>query len=133
MEATSTFKERMDYWANSPKATQVQVNEGELQLTLETGAKLSFQARLLRPLAGLSDEQVAKVQLTAGGRGLLWHDGGASIAVEGLLEAATGLQSHRANAAKGGRARSEAKTAAVRENGKKGGRPRKEKEPVTSE
>ncbi len=121
MEATSTFKERMEHHANSPKATSAQISDGELQLTLETGAKVSLPARMLRPLAQLSDEQIAKVQLTAGGRGLLWHDGGASIAVEGLLEAATGLKSLQASAAKGGRA----KTAAVRANGAKGGRPRK--------
>jgi len=125
MDTLKDFYERRERWQNSATVTEASVEEGELRLTLPTGAKMSFQARLLRPLAQLSDEQIAKVRVDAGGRALFWHDGGASINVEALLEAVTGLQSHRMNAAKGGRAKSEAKTAAVRANGAKGGRPRK--------
>jgi hypothetical protein len=121
----STFHERMQHYLNSPKATAVQVSDGELQLTLETGAKLSLPVRMLRPLQKLTDEQIAGVRLIEGGRVLFWRDGGEGIVVEGLLEAATGLKSLHASAAKGGRAKSEAKTAAVRANGAKGGRPRK--------
>lgn len=121
----STFHERMQHYLNSPKATSVQVSDGELQLTLETGAKLSLPARMLRPLQKLTDEQIAGVRLIEGGRVLFWRDGGEGIVVEGLLEAATGLKSLHASAAKGGRSKSEAKVAAVRANGAKGGRPRK--------
>jgi len=125
MDTAKDFYERVQRWENSAKVTGATVKKGELRLTLPTGATLSFPARLLRPLAELSDEQIAKVRVDSGGRDLFWPDGGAGIVVEALLEAVTGLQSHRMNAAKGGRAKSEAKTAAVRANGKKGGRPRK--------
>lgn len=133
MDTLKDFYERQRRWENRAKVTEAFVRDGELHLTLPIGAKLSFTARLLRPLAELSDEQIAKVRLDSGGRDLFWPDGGAGIVVEALLEAVTGLQSHRANAAKGGRAKSEAKTAAVRENGKKGGRPRKTSAPEQPE
>lgn len=119
------FRERLQRWENSAKASEVRVVDGELQLKLPSGAKVSFRVRSLRPLAKLSDEQIVNVRLESGGRVLFWPDGLEGIGVEGLLEALTGIKSHRANSAKGGSAKSEAKTAAVRENGKKGGRPRK--------
>ncbi len=123
--SATAFHERLQRWQNSARATEARVVDGELQLVLPTGARISFEARLLRPLQRLTDEQIANVRLDSGGRVLFWRDGLESIAVEGLLEAATGLKSLHASAAKGGRAKSEAKTAAVRANGAKGGRPRK--------
>jgi len=125
METVQSFNERWQRWQDSAKVTEAFVRDGLLHLTLPSGAKLSFPARSLRPLAKLTDEQIVKVRLESGGRALFWPDGGEGIGVEGLLAALTGVESHRMNAAKGGRAKSEAKTAAVRENGKKGGRPRK--------
>jgi len=133
MDTVKDFYERQRRWENSAKVTRATVEDGEMRLTLPTGATLSFPARLLRPLAELSDEQIAKVRVDSGGRDLFWPDGGAGIVVEGLLAALTGVESHRAHAAKGGRAKSEAKTAAVRENGKKGGRPRKTAAPEQTE
>lgn len=120
-----TLNKRMEQFAKGPKATAVSISDGELRLSLHSGAKLTISARQLRPLAQLSDEQLADVRVVSGGTVLMWPQLGASIAVEGLLEAVTGLQTLKSAQRRGGSARSEAKIAAVRANGAKGGRPRK--------
>ena len=56
----------------------------------------------------------------------MWPQAGASIMVEALLEAVTGLQTQKSAQRKGGAARNEAKAQAARENGAKGGKPRKD-------
>ena len=98
---------------------------GELRLTLDSGAQLTLSARKVRPLAHLSDEQLQEVRAVSGGTILMWPQAGASIMVEAFLEAVTGLQTLKSAQRKGGAARSHAKAQAARENGAKGGRPRK--------
>lgn len=121
----ATFNERIENLKNGPKVKAARVEGDQLHLTLASGALLALEARRLRALSELSDEQISDVRVTSGGTGLLWPKAGASIAVEALLEAATGMQSLKSAQRKGGSSRSEAKVAAVRANGAKGGRPRK--------
>ena len=124
-----SLKERIARVQNGPRATEARLIEGELRLTLPTGATVSIPARSLKPLQNLSDAQLRDVRVTAGGQVLLWPEAGQSIAVEGVLEAATGLRHAKydavATGAQGGAARTPAKWDASRANGAKGGRPRK--------
>lgn len=123
-----TLRERQDYVARlskAPRARSARVEGGVLRLALATGATVEFPTREMASLAGASDEQLAGVRVVAGGSMLMWEEANLDLAVATVLEAATGLQNPAANGAKGGRARSEVKAAAVRANGAKGGRPRK--------
>ena len=123
----STFAERAARHANSPRATAAHVKDGQLYVTVVTGATLHFPARLLRPLADLSDEQLEQVRIAAGGTTLMWRNADVDISVAGLLEAVTGLQIHQTTARKGGIAKTPAKASAARANGGKGGKSRKAK------
>ena len=111
--------------SQGPQVLLAHMEADTLRLELASGSTLSIPVRQLRPLASLGEEQLADVRLVSGGTVLLWPAGAASIAVEGLLEAVTGLHTLKAAQRKGGRARSETKAIAVRANGAKGGRPRK--------
>ena len=133
MTVESTFAERAARHANSPRVQSAQVSEGSLSVTLKTGAMVSFPARLLRPLSHLSDEQLQEVRVVADGTTLMWRQADVDIAVEGMLEVVTGLQTLGTIARKGGSTRTPVKAAAARENGKKGGRPRKNPQPTAPE
>ena len=126
----STLAERMAQFRNGPRAKSIEVIGGDLHIGLATGGVVIYPARKLRLLATLSDEELRQVILVSGGSALMWPKtpNQIGVAIEGLLEHITGLQTHQAVASKGGSARSPAKAAAARENGKKGGRPRKSSE-----
>ncbi len=112
-----------------PIVQTASVTGDELRLTLDSGATLTIPVRQVRSLAHLSDEQLQGVRAVTGGTILMWPKAGASIMVEALLEAVTGLQTLKSAQRKGGAARSHAKAQAARENGAKGGRPRKTPSP----
>lgn len=124
------FAARLAYHRGKARAKSARVRDGILEIDLATGATVSIAARRLRHLAHLSDQQIENVRLT-GGDTLMWRDPNAArstdvdLSVDSLLQALTGLQTHREIASKGGSARTPAKAAAARANGKKGGRPRK--------
>lgn len=88
--------------------------------------RFAFRPEQVKGLENATLEQLANCELLGGGESIYWPalDEGASVAA--LAAGAFGDEPWvRQWAARGGRARSEAKAAAVRENGKKGGRPRK--------
>lgn len=93
----------------APKAMAATIQDGELRLTLPSGAALSIPAKLVRPLQNLSEEQLADVRVTGGGSMLLWPQGGASIMVDALLEAVTGLETLKSTQSKSEPARTDAK------------------------
>lgn len=129
IKEVGTFQERADYVARqskAPKVLQAKVGQGVLRLELNTGAVVEFPARELRPLRDATDAQLADLRVAAGGAVLMWRGADVDLSVATILEIATGLQTSTQTGAIGGRARSEAKTAAVRANGAKGGRPRKQ-------
>jgi len=91
--------------------------------------RFAFRPEQIRGLENASVDQLANCELLGGGESIYWPelDEGASVA--DLAAGAFGDEPWvRQFAARGGRARSEAKAAAVRENGKKGGRPAKKQE-----
>jgi hypothetical protein len=94
---------------------------------LSTGIQLAFPASLAEGLSGASQESLAEIEISPAGLGLHWPKLDADIYVPALLQGVLGSKSWMAQqlGAKGGRARSQAKTSASRENGRKGGRPRK--------
>jgi hypothetical protein len=115
-----------------PVATAVRYDRVGRKFTLDlaNGTAFIFPADLCQGLCEASDDDLAAVELTPGGYGLHWEALDADLGIAGLLMGFLGSQSwmdalRRQMQAKGGRAKTAAKTAAVRENGKKGGRPRK--------
>ncbi len=116
-----------------PVATAVRYDRVSRKFTLElaNGTAFIFPADHCQGLRGAGDDDLAAVELTPGGFGLHWEALDADLGIAGLLTGFFGSKSwmdalRREMQAKGGRARSAAKTAAVRENGKKGGRPPKQ-------
>ncbi len=96
-------------------------------VNLNTGIQLAFPAELAEGLAGASPQNLAEIEISPSGLGLHWPRLDADVYIPALLQGVMGSKNWMARqlGAKGGRARSQAKTAASRANGKKGGRPRK--------
>jgi len=82
---------------------------------------------LAQGLEHATPAELANIEISPLGTGLHWPDLDADLYVPGLLSGVFGSNRWMAAqlSAAGGRARSAAKTAAVRENGRKGGHPRK--------
>jgi hypothetical protein len=82
---------------------------------------------LAEGLEGASIEDLALIEISPSGLGLHWPRLDADLFVPALLEGVFGSQAWMARemGARGGRARSAAKSQAARANGLKGGRPRK--------
>jgi len=123
--------------ATTPKVSAARYENGVLYLSLAgtaiEGAVLSVPVKNIRPLARLTDEQLAQVQVAGNGHILIWREANEDFLVTGLIERITGLKTHRAHMAQIGAISSEAKSAAARANGQKGGRPRKSPEPPKAE
>lgn len=100
---------------------------GVLRVTLANGAEASFPAALIQGLAEATEDQRAEVEVAGIGYGLHWPSLDLDLSVAGLLAEVYGTADwmRRQQAARGGAARSSAKSAAARLNGSKGGRPRK--------
>ncbi|MFO1105968.1 MAG: DUF2442 domain-containing protein [Amaricoccus sp.] len=96
-------------------------------INLSTGVQIAFPPRLAEGLAGASPVDLAEIEISPAGLGLHWPRLDADLYIPALLQGVFGSKGWMAAqlGAKGGQARSRAKTAAARENGRKGGRPRK--------
>ena len=96
------------------------------------GVVLGVPARFLREFGDASDEQLAKMEITATGNAVHWPLLDVQMSTIALLELLTGLRAAQTTGAQGGRARSTAKSVAARANGARGGRPRKKAESVAA-
>mgnify|MGYP001218922032 CR=1 FL=1 len=93
---------------------------------LENGAKFAFPPKIAQGLEAAKPAQLADIELTPGGYGLIWPQLDAALSVQGLLMGVFGSTAWAKEVGrKGGRSRSQAKASAARANGAKGGRPRK--------
>ncbi|HET7576616.1 MAG TPA: DUF2442 domain-containing protein [Sphingomicrobium sp.] len=100
---------------------------GRIVVELNTGLEMTFPPELAQGLEHADEEALADIQITPSGLGLHWPKLGADLYVPGLMEGLFGSRRWMARelGARGGRARSSAKTDAARANGRKGGRPKK--------
>ncbi len=101
------MNETSNHAGHKPTVQAATIAGDELRLTLDSGATLTIGARQVRPLANLSDERLQEVRAVSGGAILMWPKAGASVMVEALLEAVTGLQTLGSAQHKGGAARSQ--------------------------
>jgi len=107
---------------------------GRVVLELTNGCSFAFPARFGEGLEGATPEQLAAVEVQAGGRALRWDeldvDLGVAPLVRGIFGTAAWMRDLRSQMAReGGRVSSPEKARAARENGRKGGRPRKHPAP----
>ena len=111
------------------RVAAVAISDGEVTIELSgtaiEGAKLTFPARALKPMATATNEQLADVEVIHDGALLYWRALDIEFKPSKLIELVTGVQTAASAGAKGGKGVSEAKLAAIRANGAKGGRPRK--------
>lgn len=85
----STFSQREARFNQGARAKFASIENGELRMQFASGAALTIPVSAVRPLAELTEEQIADVRVTVGGLVLLWPQGGASIKVEALVKSAT--------------------------------------------
>lgn len=114
--------------ASFPHATAVaySADHNLVVIDLENGAKFAFPPNIAQGLENASAEQLARVEVTPGGHGLLWPEIDAALSVQGVLSGIFGSKAWAKDfASRGGRSQSSAKVSAARTNGAKGGRPRK--------
>ena len=103
---------------------------GRVVVELTNGCLMGFPTDLAEGLRGAEPHQLAEVQVVLDGDGLRWEDLDADLLVRELGRGVFGSRGWMSEVARelgrrGGRVRSEAKTAASRRNGQMGGRPRK--------
>jgi hypothetical protein len=102
-----------------------------IMLDLRGGAVLGLPISAIRELAGAKPIQLKTIRAGFDGESITLEDLDVDISIPGLLRDLVGMTSAATLLGrKGGSAKSEAKTAAVRENGKHGGRPRKTPQPA---
>ena len=93
---------------------------------LTNGCTFIFPADRGQGLEGVSDAELAQVDVLPGGEALHWEQLDADLGVPQLIAGIFGSKLWmRELGRRGGSSTSQTKAAAVRENGKKGGRPRK--------
>ncbi|HEY9724023.1 MAG TPA: DUF2442 domain-containing protein [Oscillatoriaceae cyanobacterium] len=103
---------------------------GVLAIAYRKGMRVEVPIQIIPELAGLTDAQLAKIALGAGGESLEWAEVDVHISVPGLTWRLFGSpdlarQAVAENARRAAATRSEARAAASRKNGAKGGRPKK--------
>jgi uncharacterized protein DUF2442 len=126
--AVAAAHKRPPVYEMRARAARYLADERAVEVTIETGARVTVPLRIFRTLGDVPDATLATVAVSPGGWGLLWDAIGEDYEVEGIVTAALGLDSStamRALARIGGRTKSPARAAASRANGAKGGRPRK--------
>jgi hypothetical protein len=101
-----------------------------LVIDLSSGVSISFKSQDALGSERATPEQLAEIEITPSGFGLYFPAIDADVYLPSLLEGFLGSRHWMAAqlGKVGGRAKSPAKTSAVRVNGKLGGRPRKVKE-----
>ena len=92
---------------------------------LTNWANFSFPPNLAQGLQGAKHADLKIIELSPQGTGLHWPRLNVDLSVTGLLSGVFGSRNWtREQAAKAGRAKTEAKAVAARVNGAKGGRPK---------
>jgi len=117
------------YNQQRPHAIAVRYRRADdlIALTLSTGVEIAIPRELLQGLETATPTQIADVEIDDFGSSLHWKSLDVHHYVPGLVDGVFGTRKWMSEIGrKGGAARSEAKTKAVRENGLKGGRPRKD-------
>lgn len=113
--------------ATEPRARSARYSRATKRVTvaLTNGAIFSFPAKLAPGLQRASHAELAKVEVSPSGEGLMWEELDADLSVAGVLEAIVGsTRWMRVLGRSGGTSRSPAKARAARANGAKGGRPK---------
>ncbi len=113
---------------SEPKADEVLYNKQSRKIIIHFDNDCTFECpvSLLQGVCELTDDQIAKVELTPAGWGLTWSDTDLDFGVNELVRGIFGTKAWMKKiAAKGGRSKSEKKQAASKINGAKGGRPKK--------
>lgn len=118
--------------ATEPRALSARYDAASHRVMVEltNGVLLAFPAGFGQGLRGASAEELAGVEVLAGGRALRWDaldvDLGVAPLVAGIFGTRAWMRQLRSEMGRaGGSARTGAKAVAARENGRKGGRPRK--------
>jgi hypothetical protein len=125
--AVNVGRERM---ASEVRAHAVRYDPARdtIEMSMVDGWGLVFERRSVREFADVTPDEMAGLELSPIGTGLMLDSRDIHINVHGLV---TSFMSPRLMASalgrKGGATSSEAKRQSSRENGKRGGRPRKEK------
>lgn len=113
---------------SAPRAVRARYNRRSRRIDVELadGCMFAFPAASTQGLAEATPDQLADVEIVAGGYALHWEELDADFTVEGLLAGRLGSRAWmREHARRAGSVTSPAKARAARENGRKGGRPRK--------
>jgi hypothetical protein len=117
-------------WAIRARSATYDRETGRVVVELTNGCLMAFPADLAEGLRGAEPCQLAGVQVVLDGDALRWESLDADLLVRELGRGVFGSKAWMSEVARelgrrGGRVRSEAKTAAARRNGQMGGRPRK--------
>lgn len=101
--------------------------EGRVVVTLAAGLELSFAPQMTEGLQHAKPAELTRIEVSPSGFGLHFPALDADVYLPALLEGFLGTRRWMASqlGARGGKARSSAKTKAARRNGRLGGRPRK--------
>ena len=119
---------------SEPQAQSVtyDATTNRLVIELKNGVIFQLPCPLVQGLGDAPADAIAQVRLGPRGASLHWENLKLDFSLAGLLAGIFGTQVWMAELGRtGGRARSEAKTAAARANGKKGGRPAQTRQPTT--
>ncbi|MGL4715895.1 MAG: DUF2442 domain-containing protein [Aeromonas sp.] len=115
---------------STPVATGARYDKriGRVVIVLSSGLELAFAPHLAQGLETAKPSDLQEIEISPSGLGLHFPKLDADLYLPAMLEGLLGSASWVASrmGAKGGKAKSAAKTAAVRANGAKGGRPRKQ-------
>ena len=114
--------------ATEPRAKSVSYDPatGRIAIELTNGCLFAFPPALAQGLGSASPEELATGTVMPGAESIYWECLDVGFSIPNLVAGSFGTKTWmREMGRTGGRVRSSAKTAAVRENGKKGGRPKK--------
>jgi Protein of unknown function (DUF2442) len=113
--------------ARQPRAVAAHYDDerGRIVIDLSTGYALAFAPERAQDLAGAHPADLADIEITPSGYGLHFPRLDADLWLPTLMEGVFGSRAWMAAqmGARGGHARSKAKTVAARANGRLGGRP----------
>ena len=108
------------------KAAYYDTASGRVTIELTNGCVFAFPPALAQGLESASAAELATVEVMPGAESIYWECLDVGFSVPNLIAGSFGTKAWMRELGRaGGRARSAAKAAAVRENGKKGGRPLK--------